>query len=91
MLKIKEYDDNNELLNVYSITDKSFAYDGCHKIYIIEDNEDKEKAEEYGYTIYPIELLEEKYNDSCELVFISNWKLTKYYIEQFEKAKFEYM
>lgn len=59
-----------------------FAYDGCHKMYIIEDEQDLKEAEEMGYTILPIEELENTYNSSCPLRFIHNWKLTKTFIEQ---------
>ena len=28
-----------------------YAYDNCHKIYIIEDEDDMKQAKEYGYSI----------------------------------------
>lgn len=68
---------------------KQFAYDGCHKIYIIEDENDLNKAKEIGYNILDIKELKETYLNSCELRFISNWKLTKKYVRQFEEAVFE--
>lgn len=72
-------------------TNGYFAYDNCHKIYIIEDNEDLKKALKIGYDIYDIKEIEEKYNNSCSLKFISNWKLDKQYIKQFEEnVVFEY-
>lgn len=77
------------LINGKEVVGKQFAYDGCHKIYIIEDENDYEKADELGYNIYNIEDIEEAYNNSCELKFISNWKLNKDYIKQFEEARFE--
>ena len=75
-------------INGETITAKQFAYDGCHKIYLIEDGEDYEEAK-CGYDILPIGLLRAKFYDSCGLQFISNWKLTKRYVEQFGKADFE--
>lgn len=69
---------------------KEFAYDGCHKIYLIEDSKDKEEALKIGYNLISINLLEETYEDSCSLKFISNWKLSKSYVGQFEEANFEY-
>ena len=62
-----------------------FAYDNCHKIYIIEDEQDEQEAKEYGYNIYPIEDIKSAYYNSCSLRLISNWKLTKRYVKQFEE------
>ena len=43
---------------------KEFFYDGCHKIYLIEDSKDKKEfLEKHNYTkndIYKIEDLEER-------------------------------
>ena len=77
-------------LNDETITAKQFAYDGCHKIYLIEDNEDYEEAK-HGYDILPISQLRNTFFDSCELRFVSNWKLTKHYVEQFQEANFEFV
>lgn len=72
-------------------TNGFFAYDNCHKIYIIEDSKDTKEAKEIGYDIYSIEDLQNAYENSCPLRFISNWKLDKQYIKQFEEnVVFEY-
>lgn len=71
-------------INGNPIIASEFAYDGCHKIYLLESEEDKYEAKGSGYGIFPISLLEKKFNNSCGLQFISNWKLTKSYVEQFE-------
>lgn len=76
-------------VNNQEIKGKEFAYDGCHKIYIIENDDDREKALEYGYSLYPIEELRQAFNDSCDLRFISNWSLGESYVAQFEDAIFE--
>lgn len=76
-------------VNGIEIIGDKFAYDGCHKIYIIEDVDDWRTALESGYKILPIEKLEETYEKSCSLKFISNWKLDKRYVPQFEDAEFE--
>lgn len=76
-------------INGREVKGKLFAFDGCHKIYIIEDEDDYKKAKDLGYIIKDIKLLKDVYNDSCELRFISNWKLTDYYVKQFEEAVFE--
>jgi len=72
-------------INGKEVLGKSFAYDGCHKIYILEDEEDEEQALEYEYNIYHIDEIEDTYENSCPLRFISNWKLNKRYVEQFEE------
>ena len=66
----------------------SFAYDGCHKIYLCESGMDVAEASNAGYDILPIEMLEEIYEGSCGLKFISNWKLNKRFVPQFEEAIF---
>lgn len=60
-----------------------FAYDGCHKIYIMETIEDIMLFTAYGYDIYPIEKLKETWKNSCSLRFIHNGNLKKNYIPQF--------
>lgn len=77
-------------VNGIEIIGSKFAYDGCHKIYIIEDEVDERKALELGYDIFIMDELEDAWNNSCELRFISNWKLNKDYVKQFENATFEY-
>lgn len=77
------------LINGQEVAGTSFAFDKCHKIYIIEDNDDLAEAKDTGYDIFPIEDLPRAYEDSCELRFISNWKLNKQYVEQFEDCIFE--
>lgn len=73
-------------INDVDVLGNRFAFDGCHKIYIIEDNNDYNEAVSCGYNIHDINELEHIYRDeTCDLVFISNWKLTKRYVEQFEK------
>lgn len=66
-----------------------FAYDGCHKIYILETKEELEEALEVRYEIIPIEKIKEFYKKSCPLRFIENWGLTTRYCEQLEEAKID--
>ena len=68
-------------INGETIKAEEFAYDGCHKIYLIEDKLDREEAS-CGYDILPISELEYTFNKSCGLQFISNWKLSKSYADQ---------
>lgn len=65
-----------------------FAYDGCHKIYLIEDETDKQHAIELEYDLHNINELKEVWENSCPLRFINNWKLNKKFVRQFETAEF---
>lgn len=72
------------------IKGKGFAWDGCHKIYLLKTPEEIEEALNNGYTIYPIKDLPEIYNRSCPLRFIAYWDLSKPYIcKQGVRASFE--
>ena len=68
---------------------KEFAYDGCHKIYILESENDRDEARSTGYDILPIKNLRKAFNKSCGLQFISSWDLSKDYVRQFQDADFE--
>ena len=76
-------------INGLEVKGNKFAYDDCHKIYIIEDEDDIKEAKEIGYDIYDIKYIKEVFDYSCPLRFISNWKLNKGYVSQFENAEFE--
>ena len=67
----------------------AFAYDGCHKIYVVEDRKDIDEAFAYGYTILPLSVLKTTYDNSCSLRYISNWKMTVSYIKQGKKGDFK--
>ena len=76
-------------INNQTTTAKEFAYDGCHKIYLLESENDKDEARDCGYDILPIQNLKKTFNCSCGLQFISNWNLSKSYVNQFQDACFE--
>ena len=63
---------------------KNFAYDGCHKIYILDDYNQEIEAEEKRFDIYPIAHLQKIFNRSCSLRFIESWDLKHTYIKQGE-------
>ena len=67
-----------------------FAYDNCHKIYILENDKEINEAKSYGYEIYHIDDLEKIYNESCSLRFIYPWNLEDddIYSCQFEECVF---
>ena len=69
-------------INGQTIKSQEFAYDGCHKIYLLEEENDKGEALDSGYEIRSIKQLEKTFLCSCGLRFISNWKLSEDYICQ---------
>ena len=73
-------------INDKPVSATHFAYDGCHKIYLLEDEADKAAAKRAEYDLIPIKSLKKTYAASCALRFISNWKLNKHYAPQFEEA-----
>jgi hypothetical protein len=58
---------------------QSFAWDGCHKIYLIENEEQEKEAIAMSYDIYPINKLKTCFRKSCSLKFIAYWDLDKEY------------
>ena len=54
-----------------------FGYDGCHKIYVAENQEEIKMLKGYGYEICPMLDLERTFADSCYLRFISWGDLKK--------------
>lgn len=76
-------------INGTVITAIGFAFDGCHKIYLLENESDCEKMLGYGYNLYLIEGLPQAWADSCPLRFIESADLTKTYVKQFEPAFFK--
>lgn len=67
------------------ITNGSYAFDNCHKFYILETDNEKFKALEYGYEIYPVEHLVTDLKHSCPLRFINSFNLIETYLEQGEE------
>lgn len=78
-----------EINYIQVISNWPVAFDGCHKFYVIEDDDDQQMMLEYGYTLYDITQLPHLYSMACPLKFIHNAKLTTTYVEQFENAIFE--
>ena len=58
-----------------------FAWDGCHKIYLL-DNGDADKNGKAGYKVLPVSELQRVWDQSCPLRFINNWALDKNYVPQ---------
>ena len=85
-----------KLLNEYVIEDDLtlFVYDGCHKIYLVEDKEDIESVKELwgdDTIFYNIDELPIVWGETCPLRFISNWKLNKQFVRQCNGARFEFI
>lgn len=76
-------------INGQVVVGKSYAFDGCHKIYVCENELDEKRLKRLGYHIYPIKSLENSWNISCSLRFIHNAEISKTYVPQFEEAVFE--
>ena len=64
-------------INNVKIKAVKFAFDGCHKIYILERNAQEIKAIKLGYEIKGMESIATTYNKSCELKFIRFWDMRK--------------
>lgn len=55
-----------------------YFFDGCHKIYLIEDEQDKQNFLNIGWTendIYTIDTIIDCYENACPLKFIQTCKL----------------
>lgn len=76
-------------VNGREIIGEGIAYDECHKIYVIEDEADRQEAQTSGYQILDLAKLPQVWAESCPLRFIYNWKLTTTYVGQEETAEFE--
>lgn len=62
-----------------------FAYDGCHKIYLIGGVEDMESMLGYGYSqddILPVSELSRVWSETCFLRFISWADLSENVVSQ---------
>lgn len=47
-------------INNLTVNAKLVAFDGCHKIYLLESDDDVLVAEDHGYAVYPINELDRK-------------------------------
>lgn len=76
-------------VNGKEIKAEFFAYDGCHRIYLLNNPTEYKAATDMGYEIHSIDKLAEKYICSCGLRFIDNWTDLKSIVPQCsEKTKF---
>jgi hypothetical protein len=78
-------------INGVYIPATEFAYDGCHKIYLINTLQERAKMVAFGYgedegdsAILPIAELPRIWDESCGLKFISAADLNTQYVAQFD-------
>lgn len=64
-----------------------FAFDGCHKIYVLRNQAELAELIELEYDIYEPKELPGVWDRSCGLRFISSGDLTEQYIGQGEDAQ----
>ena len=64
-------------INNIEIKAKKFAFDGCHKIYILDSERQTKAAIKCGLDIKNIEGIIDTYNTSCQLRFVRFWDLRK--------------
>ena len=62
-----------EKISAIEASGLQLAWDGCHKIYFLEDQGRVDEAVQFGYDLYPATELRELITSSCGLVFVSRW------------------
>ena len=60
----------SELVDVEKVEAIAVAFDGCHKIYLIQSEDERCMMLDYGYEIHPLDKLQEIWDKSCPLRFI---------------------
>jgi len=70
-----------------------FAFDGCHKVYVVERRSELKEVLDVGcYRLYPIEELKETVDRiTCPLRFVSNWRCNFDYAKQFGEIEWSYV
>lgn len=74
-MKIIHLDSDLLALNTFDTKANEFAFDGCHKFYLIQTKKDRADSLERGYDLYPMNRLPSMFQCSCPLRFINTWKL----------------
>ena len=59
------------------------AWDGCHKIYMLQEEQAETEARDMGYTVFAASELPEIWDSSCSLRFVNRWALAEESIEGF--------
>ena len=96
---IKELTENEDNEDIFYISKVNivgaigFVWDSCHKIYIVEDEDDIQSIRDTwskDEIIHSLTMLPYMWSKSCPLRFISNWRLDKHYVSQCSNAIFEF-
>lgn len=74
------------IINKQEVTQQKFAFDECHKFYLLDNDEQENEALNLGYVIYSIEQLPREFWNSCPLRFIQNWKTFEHIVQQCEEV-----
>ena len=82
-MKVNKREDRQMVtINDTRIRADEFAFDGCHKIYIVTDQKSRDELESYGYEFLPISELQGAWDISCGLRFINEANLNAAYVPQ---------
>lgn len=71
-------DSVKEKIDAIEASDLMVAFDDCHKLYLVEGEEEIADASQTGYDLYPAKEIRSLINRSCGLVFVSAWNLGKH-------------
>lgn len=75
-------------INDIEIKQKQFVFDGCHKIYLVDES-DLADCESKGYDLkkdlFPIDQIAKVFWNTCSLRFIETWKDYKHIVPQCEE------
>lgn len=80
----------DEKLDLIEKSGWPIAWDGCHKMYFLQDSAREDKAVSIGYDIYPSTDIRRMYEVSCGLKFISRLGFDNFDFEhEWNIAQFE--
>lgn len=63
----------DERLTLIAESGWPIAWDGCHKIYFLQDEQREAQAKAYGYEVFTGDKIKTIYGASCSLRFVSRW------------------
>lgn len=64
-----------EKLDAIEASDLMVAFDGCHKLYLVDGPEEIADASATGYDLHEAKEIRALVNRSCGLVFVHAWNL----------------
>ena len=65
----------HERLTLIAESGWPIAWDGCHKIYFLQDEQREAQAKAYGYEVFASDKIKTIYGASCPLRFVFRWGL----------------